>query len=109
MNNTRRTFLKTLMVGAGALIAAPFIQIQNVFAELAKLDDPLVKALGYVPNAKDSKDRKDKKANCANCQFYGDVTGKAKQAKCQLITSGEVQATGWCRSYSKRAAAAKNG
>ncbi|NBW80581.1 hypothetical protein EBR21_02395 [bacterium] len=48
--------------------------------------------------------RKDKKANCRNCQFYADTTGKEKQAKCQLIPSGEVVPEGWCKSYAKRQA-----
>ena len=128
MNNSRRTFLKSLVLGAGAVIAAPIIRIQNVLAAgLASAKDPLVKALGYVENvdgvskalkSKDSavqaqavldeknlKDRKDKTAYCKKCQFYGDTTGKASQAKCQLISSGDVLATGWCRSFSKRAGA----
>jgi hypothetical protein len=106
MNNSRRNFMKTIALGAGVLIASPILKLKSVFADLANANDPLVKALGYVPNAKDAKDRKDKKANCSNCQFYGDATGKANQAKCQLIASGEVMGAGWCRSYSKRAQAA---
>lgn len=105
--NTRRTFLKTLALSTTALIMAPVVRIQSAFSadapkeapKLASADDPLVKALGYVEVAKNSKDRKDKKANCANCQFYQGEE-KAKQGKCQLIPSGEVLATGWCRSYS---------
>ena len=106
MENQRRSFLKTVALGAAALIVAPVIKIQQAFADLVKTDDPLVKALGYVPVAKESKDwkdRKDKKAACGSCQFYADATGKEKQAKCQLIPSGEVQPTGWCKSYQVRA------
>ena len=96
---TRRFFLKTILLSAAAVVTAPALKIQSAFADLVKADDPLVKALGYVNDAKTSKDRKDKKAVCSNCQFYqGD--DKAKTAKCQLIPTGEVAAAGWCRSYS---------
>ena len=102
--NTRRIFLKTIGLAAAAAVMAPVVKIQSVFAEPAKMvdaADPLAKALGYVADAKASKDRKDKKAQCSNCQFYqGDA--KSKQGKCQLIPSGEVAASGWCRSYSAK-------
>jgi hypothetical protein len=104
MKIERRNFLKTLVVGGVALAVAPVLRIRDAIADLVKADDPLVVALGYVAVAKSSKDRKDKKALCKNCQFYSDKTGKEKQAKCQLIPSGEVAAEGWCRSYSKRQA-----
>lgn len=105
MKQNRRSFLKAVLLGAGALLVSPVIGLQKAFADLAKADDPLVKALGYVADAKDAKDRKDKKAACVNCQFFADA--KAKQGKCQLIASGDVMATGWCRSYSKKADAKK--
>jgi hypothetical protein len=107
-NNTRRAFMKTLFVGVSALVLAPVVQLKNaIAAELAKATDPLVKALGYVENAKkitgpDAKTHK-KGTHCGNCQFFADATGKAAQAKCQLIASGEVKNEGWCRSYSQRA------
>ncbi len=126
MNNSRRAFMKTLILGAGAIMVAPVLKIRDVLAAgLANAKDPTVMALGYVANVdgvskalkgkdaaakaqaeadvKNLKDRKDKKAYCSKCQFYGDATGKAPQSKCQLITSGDVMATGWCRSFSKRA------
>ena len=99
--NERRLFIKSLLLGAGALLVAPVVRIQQVFAgELVKDSDPLVKALGYVANAKDSKDRKDKKAQCGNCNFFMPAKAGDKQGKCQLIASGEVAASGYCRSYS---------
>ena len=107
-NNSRRAFLKTFMLGIGALAIAPVMQIKNAFAgPLVAANDPVAKALGYVDHvdklkgAAAPKDHK-KGTKCANCQFYGDATGKAAQAKCQLITGGEVLGTGWCRSYSPR-------
>ena len=107
-NNSRRVFLRALVFGVGAIALSPVIRLKNALGgELAKPTDPLVKALGYVENvgklkgALAPKDHK-KGTKCSNCQFYGDTTGKAPQAKCQLITSGEVLGTGWCRSYSQR-------
>ena len=107
-NNSRRIFLKTLIMGVGTLALSPVIQLKNaIAAELAKATDPLVKALGYVPDVaklkgKDAPKEHKKGTKCANCQFFGDATGKAKQAKCQLISSGDVLGTCWCRSYSQR-------
>jgi len=107
-NNSRRVFLKTLAMGVGALVLSPVIQLRNALgAELAKATDPLVKALGYVDNVDKLKGKAAPKEHkkgtkCANCQFFADATGKAKQAKCQLIASGDVLGTGWCRSYSQR-------
>ena len=105
-NESRRLFLKTLMVAAGSLLLVPITRM-GAFAALVDAKDPVAKALGYVPSAKDSKDRKDKTQQCSKCQFYGDATGKAASAKCQLITSGDVQGAGWCRSFSARAPAPK--
>lgn len=100
-SSSRRLFLKTIALSAAAIAVAPIVKIQSAFSDPVKADDPLVKALGYVNDAKTSKDRKDKKAQCNNCQFYqGDA--KSKTAKCQLIPSGEVAAAGWCRSYSAK-------
>lgn len=107
MNKTfsRRSFLKTLALttatALGSVVMAPALKLQSALAEPVKADDPLVKALGYVADAKSSKDRKDKKAICSSCQFYqGDA--KSKLAKCQLIPTGEVAAAGWCKSYSPK-------
>lgn len=94
--------MKTFAVTAATVLLAPVLKIQSAFSDMVKADDPLVKALGYVADAKASKDwqnKKDKKANCSNCQFYlGDA--KSKTAKCQLLPTGDVAAAGWCRSYS---------
>ncbi len=98
-SSSRRFFMKTLAITAAAAVMSPILKIQSAFSEPVKLDDPLVKALGYVSNAKDSKDRKDKKAQCNNCQFY-QADAQSKTGKCQLIPTGEVAAAGWCRSYS---------
>ena len=91
--------MKTLTLSLATIALAPILKIQSAFADLVKSDDPLAKALAYVNNAKDSMDRKDKKAQCINCQFYQGDT-KSKSGKCQLIPTGDVAATGWCRSYS---------
>ena len=92
--------MKTLVLSTAALLLAPVLKIQSAFSAPVSLEDPLVKALGYVNDAKTSKDRKDKKASCSTCQFFTAADAKAKTGKCQLIPSGDVAATGWCRSYS---------
>lgn len=103
-HDSRRTFLKTLALGVAALVAAPVMKIQETFAALVDpKTDVTAKALGYVSNAKDAKDRKDKKAQCANCNYY--QGGTAKTGKCQLITGGDVESAGWCRSWAAKAKA----
>jgi len=98
-SSSRRFFLKTFAISAAAVTLAPLLKIQSAIGGPVPLTDPLVKALGYVPDATKSPDRKDKNASCKSCQFYlGDV--KAKVGKCQLIPSGDVSTSGWCRSYS---------
>lgn len=103
MENNRRFFMKTLALMAGAVVVAPIVKLQQVWAAMVDpAADPMAKALGYVVDAKTSKDRKDKKAVCSNCNFYqGD--DKAKSAKCQLFTSGaEVAGAGWCKSWAAK-------
>ena len=59
MNPTRRTFLKTLFLSAGAIVAAPLLKIQGALAaavDTAK--DPLAKALKYFDVEKAEKDSK---------------------------------------------------
>ncbi len=103
-NYSRRNFMKTLALGFGALVMSPMIRIQKaVAAALVGDKDPVANALGYVKNVdalkgKDAPPTHKKGTACKNCQFYADP--KAKQAKCQLITTGDVLATGWCKSYS---------
>ena len=102
MNNNRRNFLKTFILSVGALAFAPILKIQQVFGAPVDLNSPLVKALGYVPNAKDSKDRKDKKALCKNCNYF-QADAKAKTGPCQLMAGADVQAEGWCKSWAAKA------
>ena len=127
-HSSRRTFLKTLALSTGAIFAAPFVNLQSTFAALASSKDPLVKALKYFDVEKAEKDAKGtdavasaeakaflktrtdsikatkadaKKSFCNACNFYqGDA--KSKEAKCTLITSGDVAATGWCSSWSPK-------
>lgn len=107
MNLNRRDFLRGLGLSALALVTAPFIKLKEAVGAIVEADKIMVNALGYVDDAKKSKDRKDKKAFCKNCNFYqGDE--KSKQAKCQLFTGGsEVQAEGWCKSWSAKPKDAK--
>jgi hypothetical protein len=106
MKNSRRSFMKSVVLGLGAIAVAPVIKLQSAFAALVSKTDTMVVALGYVENVSAFKGKAvpptfKKGSNCANCNFYPDA--KAKQAKCPLIQGGEVLATGWCRSWVKRA------
>lgn len=106
--NDRRTFLRQVFAGLLAAFVAPALRLQNALAAMVSPTDTMAKALGYVPVATASADwkaKKDKKANCSTCNFYTS-TGK-DSGKCSIITSGDVSAKGWCRSYAKKAAAPK--
>ena len=124
MNNTRRAFLKTLAISAAAIVVAPVLKIKDAIAVLVDpAADPVAKALGYVTDvealAKTEKSKKVKPADsalkgratkadyCKGCQYYGDATGKAKQAACTLMGGKDVMGSGWCRSYAMRAKSGK--
>lgn len=116
MNFNRREFLKSFALSIGAIAVAPLVKIRDVFAaEHVKLDAPVVVALKYVEDAdaavkaKDPKvaGRKNKKAYCSNCQYYQSDDAKAKTAPCTLMGGAEVNAQGWCASWSEKPKASK--
>ena len=105
-NNSRRTFLKTLALSLGALLLAPMVKLQQAVAAMVDpTKDITAKALKYTADVDATKPPlAGRKAGdyCKYCVYYGDATGKAETAKCQIIQSGEVAGKGWCSSYSAR-------
>lgn len=96
----RRKFLKT---SATTLAALPLLPLANsAFAKGVDLNDPTVKALGYVEIATDAV-RPDKMGVagadqlCSNCRFYSasdDVWGG-----CSLFRNELVKGDGWCKGW----------
>lgn len=108
--NTRRHFLRSLMVTAGA----PAILATKVFSQDAKPvkleeSDPTATALGYkedttkVDATKYPMHKPDQK--CSDCALY---TGKAGEATgpCTAFANKIVTAGGWCAAFAKKPAAA---
>jgi hypothetical protein len=103
--NARRAFLKVIGVSAAAIVAAPFLKVQEAFAAHVKPTDPLPSALKYVDNIDAMKTKPaayKKGAHCGTCQFYSDTTGKAANANCSVLANAEVSNKGWCSSYTVR-------
>jgi hypothetical protein len=125
-NQDRRSFLKFVSLGLGAVAAGGSLAATalaqekktpakapgaNAALELVKEDDPLPKGLGYVHDATKTT-RADKAGTkgadqlCSNCQFYvksGEIN-KAEVGKCTLFPRGVVKANGWCKSWIKKSA-----
>ena len=100
---TRRDFLRTGLA-AGALIPAVgvLLNARSAFAEDEKLvtETPAVAATVQALQYRNPSDKPDQ--HCSTCQFFtpkGNGTGK-----CQLFVQGLVSETGWCMSYTKKAA-----
>lgn len=107
--NTRRHFLRSLMITAGA----PALLTARAFSQdaPAKLEesDPTATALGYkedttkVDATKYPMHKAEQK--CVDCVLY---TGKAGEATgpCSAFAGKLVTAAGWCAAYAKKPDAA---
>jgi hypothetical protein len=121
-NNSRRSFLKKLVLISAAVPASKFLSNGNVsmmsaWAGLPAVPagqksipetDAVAQALGYKHDIKDidykrypQRKRPEQKANfCNNCALYTAVDGN--WGKCQMLQAGLVHAKGWCGSWSKK-------
>jgi len=120
-NSNRRQFVKTSALTLLASIMAPSL-LQNVFAAERPVKkeplppgttavpetDPVAAAVGYKADVskidfKRYPKRKlpeAKSQRCKNCVLYTQVNGS--WGKCQLLTAGLVDSSGWCGSWSKK-------
>jgi len=91
----RRNFMK--MSGAAAGLALiPVCNLAAADTPLVTSDDPTAKALNYVAVSTVAG------SNCANCsQSRGDAG--AKTLACNIFPGKQVNATGWCKVWSKKA------
>ncbi len=107
-NKSRRSFLRQVLVGAGAIVLAPVIKVQNAVAAMVDLKNPLAIALNYVADATASKHKNYKKGQtCGTCTFFTVDAKDAKIGKCTLIQVGDVATAGWCQSFNKKPEAKK--
>jgi hypothetical protein len=99
MDMNRRKFLQTTgMMGAvavGAIFTGPLKALAET-CDKVKPTPQMVTMLGYVAASKT------KGQDCANCTQYQGAKG-SKEGKCPIFQGCEVQAKGWCKSWSKKA------
>ena len=93
---SRRHFLGIGLICAGALpLAAP---ARAAGDPLLKPDEPEAKKVKYIEDASSVKEVPPGN-NCANCALYEGSYGSAS-GPCQLFPGRQVQAKGWCSSWS---------
>ncbi len=102
MQTSRRSFIIS-----SATLATGLAMGQAVFAQAnLELTDPLVKALGYVPDATKADKAKyptyQAGQMCGNCLLYQGKPGAAT-GPCPIYSGKLVSAKGWCSSYTKKA------
>jgi len=105
-DESRRRLLKNVAVGT-LLIPIAATPLTAGAAGAANLplvtpDDPTAKALKYTPDAKTSTEAKPG-SHCATCALYQGSPG-APQGPCQLFPGKDVKSTGWCASWTAKAA-----
>ena len=112
----RRDFLKNILGGSGALIAAPALlstlQASQAFAErraagpksdLVDVKDPVAKSVGYEEDFSKSKVAKGSK--CSTCSLYVKAANQnGKEAgTCAIFPKKFVYGDGYCKSWAKKA------
>ena len=105
IRNSRRQFLG--FCGAAALAAIPVRSFSQGAAAKADLNDPTVKALGYVENVSSLKPGQEPNlkagSHCGTCALYGKAQEAGGYAPCGAFGGKLVAKTGWCRAYSPAA------
>lgn len=117
---SRRQFIQSIAL---TVVALPFARtlfsggVTNALAKDAALpagataaseSDPVAAAIGYKADPKTidlakypQRKKKDvQKQNCGNCALY--TATNEGWGKCQMITTGLVNAKGWCGSWSAK-------
>ncbi len=103
-NPNRRTFMKALAAGGGALATA---QASAQEAEtVVREASPLAVAMGYKADATQLDKAKFRQRTpdqvCGTCTFY---RGKPTEAtgRCNLFAAKQVSAQGWCSAWARKA------
>lgn len=108
INVKRRGFLKAGSLAVASLAMASHTGISMAQATKPHLDeaDPQAEKLGYKHDAT----KVDKKKfptykpgeACANCQLFQAKSAKDEWAPCPIYPGKQVNAKGWCSSYTKK-------
>lgn len=110
---SRRNFLKNVLLGAVTLpiigsLTTQNVEAQTVPAKALEPSDPMAANFGYVADATKADKAKFPKytagQQCKNCTLYLEggktVEGATGEfGRCGLFTNGLVSAAGWCNSY----------
>jgi High potential iron-sulfur protein len=99
---SRRRLLKavTLSVAVAPVAWLPVATAVAAASPVVTEDDPTAKALKYVSDASKAPGAKPG-SQCANCSNYQGAAGSA-QGGCLLFPGREVQASGWCSSWTAK-------
>jgi len=103
----RRNILKKSLFGLTAIAAASIVAPSAYADGLPDLteDDPMAMGLGYkkdtatVDAAKQPKHAADQ--SCAHCALYTSTSDTV--GTCTIFAGKQVNATGWCTAYTKKA------
>lgn len=108
INLKRRGFLKAGSLAVASLAMASHAGISMPQARKPHLneDDPEAEKLGYKHDAT----KVDKKKSptykpgetCGNCQLFQGNPAKEEWATCPIFPGKQVNAKGWCSSYTKK-------
>ncbi|HYL02885.1 MAG TPA: high-potential iron-sulfur protein [Steroidobacteraceae bacterium] len=98
-DESRRGLLRNVALGLALLPVATGALQTAVAADLPLVtaDDPMAKALKYVPDVSKAADAKPG-SKCANCMLFQGAAGSA-EGPCQLFPGKAVKAGGWCASW----------
>jgi len=107
--NSRRHFLRKLIVGTPLLVGASALAQDAPAAVPVPENDPVAMALGYKKDASTvdaTKYPQFKAGNiCENCALYTGKPGDA-QGPCTIFQNRLVEAKGWCATYAPKPPAA---
>ena len=116
--NSRRSFLKQIIIGAAVLPVAGAMcgraglaQAQDVPTKAVDANDTMATTLGYVSDATKVDKAKSPKfqagQHCKTCVLFMEggktVAGQSGEyGRCGIIMNGLVSANGWCNSYAAK-------
>ena len=97
-NVNRREAIRLSVTGLAAVSLGGFTVV--VQAEQVSESDELAVSLNYKHDASKAEGRSDDNAYCKNCAFF--TGGDAEWGPCSIFNSNEVNANGWCVTYSAK-------
>lgn len=103
MNSDRRSFVKNVLLFAGASAAIARVPVVMAMSKLREADPEAI-AIGYHSNASRVDRNKypsyERGQRCANCALSGFSSGMLKP--CKLVPGKLVNGGGWCTKWQKK-------